>query len=90
MNCYDCNRQGHASPAVAICHDCGAALCARHTTESPHHLTRIVVLNRTVPVPPPQRRVRCETCAAAVTALSEPHDWTATRHARRLAGHRHQ
>jgi hypothetical protein len=25
MNCYDCNSQGHARPAVAICHDCGAA-----------------------------------------------------------------
>lgn len=71
MNCYDCDRQGHVSPAVAICHDCGAGICARHATEAPHHLTRILVLSRQVPVEPPQRRLRCEVCAAAVSALSK-------------------
>ena len=30
MNCYVCDRAGRATPAVAICHHCGAALCREH------------------------------------------------------------
>ena len=34
MSCYVCDRQGFASNAVAVCQDCGAALCREHLDES--------------------------------------------------------
>ena len=30
MNCYDCANHHTATPAVAICHDCGAGVCPDH------------------------------------------------------------
>lgn len=30
MNCYVCDQSGRVSPAVAVCHHCGAALCREH------------------------------------------------------------
>lgn len=33
MNCYLCDHQGYATAAVAICKDCGAALCREHLDE---------------------------------------------------------
>ncbi len=27
MNCYDCLTRGVVTPAVAVCHNCGAAVC---------------------------------------------------------------
>ena len=30
MNCYMCDLAERATPAVAICHPCGAALCLEH------------------------------------------------------------
>ena len=38
------------SAVAAICHDCGVGLCQEHAVESPHQLTRIVTLNRPLPV----------------------------------------
>ena len=68
MNCFDCSVYGRATPAVAICHDCGAAICAEHATTVEHHLTRMVPLGRYVAVDPPTRVIRCHPCAAAATA----------------------
>ena len=28
MNCFDCAESDWLTPAVAVCHDCGAAVCA--------------------------------------------------------------
>lgn len=33
MNCYVCDVAGEATPAVAICHHCGVALCRVHLDE---------------------------------------------------------
>lgn len=30
MNCYVCDRHGRVTPAVAICGNCGVALCGGH------------------------------------------------------------
>ena len=47
MNCYDCATQDHlARPAVAVCHDCGAAVCDTHAVARAHHLTRIATILR--------------------------------------------
>jgi hypothetical protein len=71
MNCYDCAQLGRTTSAVAICHDCGAGLCPDHTTEGQHMLTVVRATSSRYPVDPPQRRIRCLTCAAAVDRAEE-------------------
>ena len=73
MNCFDCAALGDQASAVAICADCGAAVCQRHAHVTPRWLTRTVVINRTMAVEPPARTIRCGVCqgardAAAATA----------------------
>ena len=66
MNCYDCATQDRLTrPAVAVCHDCGAAVCDHHTVARAHHLTRPAVILREEPVEPAARTLRCTTCDAA-------------------------
>jgi hypothetical protein len=65
MDCMDCSVAGPAMAAVAVCHDCGAAVCRSHAVVREHHLTRTVPINQVVPVEPPARIVRCAVCAAA-------------------------
>ncbi len=72
MNCFDCAALGDPTPAVAICADCGAAVCAAHAHVSPRWLTRTLVFNRVVPVEPPARAIRCGICHAAADAVPEP------------------
>ncbi len=74
MNCFDCASLDHSTDAVAVCADCGAALCPYHTRVSARWLTRTVVINRTVTVEPPARTIRCGVCQAAEDAVQ------ATRH----------
>lgn len=71
MNCYDCAQSGHTKPALAICHDCGAGLCADHGTEAQHTSTMVRPTNTQHPVDPPQRRIRYHRCAAAITRADE-------------------
>ena len=73
MNCYDCAPHHNATAAVAVCHDCGAAVCPDHAVTTDHHLTRMVGLGMSIPLEPAARIVRCTTCAAAVRAASSPH-----------------
>jgi len=72
MNCYDCANHHTATPAVAICHDCGAGVCPDHAITTAHHLNRMVPLGRYIPIEPAARIVRCTTCAAAATAARSP------------------
>jgi hypothetical protein len=63
VNCYDCAIQDRlARPAVAVCHDCGAAVCDAHAVARAHHLTRIGIILREEQVEPAARIVRCTTC----------------------------
>lgn len=39
MNGFDCATIDTITPAVAICHDCGAGVCAQHASIPEHHLT---------------------------------------------------
>ena len=68
MNCYDCATKDLMTPAVAVCHDCGAGICADHATTTTLHLTKIVPLGRSVPIQPAARIIRCHTCSAATSA----------------------
>lgn len=65
MNCYDCAAHGQDTPAVAICADCGAALCRDHARLTPRWLTRTAAVMREIPVEPPARVIRCGICQAA-------------------------
>jgi hypothetical protein len=69
MNCFDCAACGRSTEAVAICTDCGAAICANHTHTTPRWLTTTVSINRTVAVTPPARTLRCGVCRTAHDAL---------------------
>lgn len=71
MNCFDCAALARPVPAVAVCADCGAAVCADHAHVSPHWLTRTMTINRTVRVGPPARTIRCPVCQAAHAAAPD-------------------
>ena len=70
VNCFDCAALGDQVPAVAICADCGAAICQRHAHVTPRWLTRTAVINRTVAVEPPARTICCGVCQAARDAAT--------------------
>ena len=65
MKCFDCDALGAHAAAVAICADCGAAVCAGHAHVTARWLTRTMVINRVVAVEPPARTIRCAVCQAA-------------------------
>jgi hypothetical protein len=73
MNCFDCAALGQLSGAVAICADCGAAVCQDHAHVTARWLTRIAVINRVVAVEPPARSIRCGVCQAARDAAPATH-----------------
>jgi hypothetical protein len=72
MNCFDCAALGHAAEAVAVCADCGAGACPEHAHVTPRWLTRVVPINRRVPVEVPARIIRCGLCQQARDAEADP------------------
>ena len=71
MNCFDCAALGSAMVAVAVCADCGAAVCHDHAHVAIRWLTRVEAINRPVRVEPPARSVRCGMCQAAHDAATD-------------------
>ena len=65
VNCFDCAALGQQAPAVAVCADCGAAVCHDHAQVTARWLTRTMAINRTVAIEPPARTIRCGVCQAA-------------------------
>jgi hypothetical protein len=51
--------------AVAVCADCGAAVCHDHAHVTTRWLTRAVAISRTTAIEPPARTIRCAVCQAA-------------------------
>ena len=82
MNCFDCAALGGHVGAVAVCADCGAAVCHDHAQVTARWLTRTMVINRVVPVEPPARTIRCTVCQAARDA-GDPGDAQPNRRAPR-------
>lgn len=70
MNCFDCSAHGQHTDAVAVCADCGAAVCHDHAHVTARWLTRTMVINRVVAVGPPARTIRCDICQAARDAAA--------------------
>jgi hypothetical protein len=71
MNCYDCAVAGDHRDAVAVCADCGAAVCVEHAVSARHWLTRTQPLMREVRVEPAERIIRCGMCHAAHVARGD-------------------
>ena len=82
MNCLDCNNRTTIVAAVAICHECGAGICAEHASIETHYLTKMIPLGMPRAVEPPGRIIRCTTCTQANNALR---DATSYRHRKRGA-----
>ncbi|WP_354637864.1 DUF2180 family protein [Kitasatospora camelliae] len=64
MNCYDCHLADRTTPAVAVCHHCGAGLCGAHAREladTVHHLSGTGPST----LPGKARRIACATCTPA-------------------------
>lgn len=71
MNCYDCAVTGSDRDAVAVCIDCGGAVCIEHAVNARHWLTRTQPLLRVERVEPAARVIRCGTCHAAHAARGD-------------------
>jgi len=74
MNCFDCATEGRTVAAIAVCHDCGAAVCGNHATIESHHLTRTAAMGVHLPVEPPARLIRCGVCHDARQAVAREQD----------------
>lgn len=71
MNCFDCAALGQPVNAVAVCADCGGAVCTDHAHVNAHWLTRTMTINRAVRVGPPARTIRCTVCQNAHDAAPD-------------------
>ena len=71
MNCYDCAAVGDQRTAVAVCQDCGAAVCVEHAVRTQHWLTRTQAIMRVERVEPATRLIRCEACHVAHVARGD-------------------
>jgi hypothetical protein len=63
MNCFDCDSDGQATSAVAICANCGAAVCAAHATTSPQMVQFQNGLGMRTQAGR-ARQIHCPTCTA--------------------------
>ncbi|MER6254959.1 DUF2180 family protein [Streptomyces sp. NPDC001584] len=61
MHCLDCRMAGKTSPAIGVCRDCGAAVCANHARVTEREIRRRPFL--APPVETPARTVHCFQCA---------------------------
>ncbi|MFE0759945.1 DUF2180 family protein [Streptomyces smyrnaeus] len=61
MHCYDCYREGTETPAVAVCVDCGAAVCPRHLHSESEPVRESMSTGR-VWSPGEGRRMVCLVC----------------------------
>nr|WP_024127042.1 DUF2180 family protein [Streptomyces sp. F8]AHE39763.1 Hypothetical protein pFRL5_100c [Streptomyces sp. F8] len=68
MHCYDCQTTHHGPvPAVAVCRQCGAAVCADHARTAQETLHRAVGMGVST-LPKAARRITCTTCRTAETS----------------------
>ena len=75
VNCFDCAARGDQVPAVAVCADCGAAVCHDHAHVTARWLTRTAVINRIEAIEPPP----APSVAACVRRRAPPPQRSATR-----------
>ncbi|MFG2095621.1 DUF2180 family protein [Streptomyces sp. NPDC048612] len=61
MNCYDCAPDHASNAAVAICRNCGAALCHEHARSTPETVVRVHGVGKST-LPELARRIVCTVC----------------------------
>jgi hypothetical protein len=88
MHCYDCALDGRHRDAVAVCVDCGAAVCLDHSHPEERWLTRTAAINQVETVHPPARDIRCGVCAAAHHAAGTANGIHTSRRRRPPGAHR--
>ncbi|MEU2867941.1 DUF2180 family protein [Streptomyces olivoreticuli] len=64
MRCFDCAEDDRQAAAVAMCQQCGAALCHAHTTATQQLVRRAAGMGQATS-PVPARRMICQTCLRA-------------------------
>jgi hypothetical protein len=65
VNCLDCQDSSTDAPAVGVCHQCGAGVCAEHAVIKWQRLSCVRAVARVVVIDRPVRRVLCQACARA-------------------------
>ena len=65
MNCLDCADNNPSTPAVGVCHSCGAGVCMDHAKVFDHYLTRTEPIDQVIRIEPPARLIWCGACSAA-------------------------
>ncbi|MFE9390700.1 DUF2180 family protein [Streptomyces sp. NPDC006784] len=61
MHCYDCFKEGTETSALAVCVDCGAAVCNRHLHSDPEPVRRSMSVGQ-VWSSSDSRRMICLVC----------------------------
>ena len=67
MYCLDCSTENRTSPAVGVCTNCGAGVCASHLVLDTHVIAPYAGVGATHEYP--TRAVTCTACAPVMTAL---------------------
>lgn len=66
MECYECAREGTAAAAVAVCRECGAAVCVRHVRTEETEILKPAGMGK-VTSDQSARRLTCPVCRRAET-----------------------
>ncbi|GAU71145.1 putative hypothetical protein [Streptomyces sp. NBRC 110611] len=64
MECYECHSLHRSTSAVAVCRECGVALCASHLHVETQQMRKEAGLGKSTSEVP-ARRVVCPTCRRA-------------------------
>jgi hypothetical protein len=65
MTCLECQDSSTQAPAIGVCHQFGAAVCAKHAVIEWNQLSCLRAMARVVSIDRPVRRVLCQACAQA-------------------------
>ncbi len=71
MKCYICNKEGKETDAIAICIDCGIAVCKDHQVREQIPVTETYkwgLGEEKVTLPLPLPRILCTWCYVALVA----------------------
>ncbi|MGW2562655.1 DUF2180 family protein [Streptomyces sp. NPDC001514] len=61
MDCYECHSLKRSTTAVAVCRECGVALCSSHMHVETHQMQREAGMGKSIREMP-ARRVVCPAC----------------------------
>ncbi|MER6618522.1 DUF2180 family protein [Streptomyces xantholiticus] len=68
MDCYECHSLDRSTTAVAVCRECGVALCSRHLHVETHEMYREAGMGKSTS-DIPARRIVCPACRRAERSI---------------------